>query len=315
MLPEKKEALWVFVVRLDQVCVKIRAAGVFVFTAGIRPLTGEEQIIPCEGALGVAGTLAEVLDVLSVLVQVAFAVSAATDLHGVEFRANLSPFLGGGRRVGPLVMPMVIECQAGGSSSSVESMHGSGLAGRDGEFRLELGQTYHPVTFQHEVVARTEVGKQFDSQGFAFVGVLLLKMDQVVVTFEARCLVDLRYGINSHDGGQKGGALIAFGFLIRHASGPNAILILGKDTDAFPFHGGEHLRAVGGDDELNKGECIRQRSKDQLLPLWVQMHVYFVDHDDAGGEPRSVCAKVGVESDATVRDVADEADDDPDTIT
>ena len=172
------------------------------FTAGIRPLTGEEQIIPCEGALGVAGTLAKVLDVLSVLVEVAFAVSAATDLHGVEFRANLSPFLGCGRRVGPLVMAMVRECQAGGSRSSVESMHGSGLAGWDGEFRLELGQSDHPVTFQHKVVARTEVGIQLDSQGFAFVGVLLLKIDRVAGTFEARCLGDLRHGIIPHDGSQ-----------------------------------------------------------------------------------------------------------------
>ena len=120
--------------------------------------------------------------------------------------------------------------------------------------------------------------------------------------------------INSHHIVHCRGAFDSFGFLIRHGSAPDAILILGKDTDAFPFHGGEHLRAVGGDDELNKGECIRQRSKDQLLPLWVQMHVHFVDHDDAGGELRSVCAKVGVEADATVRDVTDEADDDPDTV-
>ena len=46
----------------------------------------------------------------------------------------------------------------------------------------------------------------------------------------------------------------------------------------------------------------------------MQVHVHFINHDDTGGELRSVGTKVWVEPDTTMGDVTDEADDDPDSV-
>jgi len=158
MLPEQKEVLWVLSVRFDQVGVVIGAAAVFVFTTGIRPLTGEEEIVPFKGALGIAAALAEVFNMLPVLIEVAFAIGTATALHGVEVRSDLSPFLVGRGCLGPLVLAVVVVRQANGGMSSVKKMHGSGWVGWGRKFGLELRQADHPVAIKHEVMARTKVG-------------------------------------------------------------------------------------------------------------------------------------------------------------
>ena len=62
-----------------------------------------------------------------------------------------------------------------------------------------------------------------------------------------------------------------------------AVFVLLYQADVLCCYGGEHLRAVGGDDELYAGESIAQLAQDGLLPFGVQVHIDFVNEDDAGG--------------------------------
>lgn len=81
---KEKKMFRVFIVRFDQVSRKIRPAFVFMFSTGVLTHAGPEQVIPIEGSLRIASTLAKVFDVLTLAmhVEIPFAVGTASAPHG-----------------------------------------------------------------------------------------------------------------------------------------------------------------------------------------------------------------------------------------
>lgn len=70
-----------------------------------------------------------------------------------------------------------------------------------------------------------------------------------------------------------------------------------------------HLGAVGGDDELDVGEGFPQLSDHCLLPAGVQVHVDLVDLHHAGRFQSGPAARLRVQFDAVVGQVADQLGD------
>ena len=69
-------------------------------------------------------------------------------------------------------------------------------------------------------------------------------------------------------------------------TGDDAAVFACELDDVFGLDGRQHLRAVGGDDELRVRECPSHVVQDPLLPRRVEVQLDLIDQDDRFGRQR-----------------------------